>query len=39
MHFCPDELLALSAALTAFPVLGPWLRARLQTFLHDRSTR
>ena len=29
MHFCPDEMLALVAALGAIPVVGPWCRAKL----------
>jgi hypothetical protein len=29
MHLCPDELMALSAAAAALPLLGPWLKTRL----------
>ena len=43
MHFCPDEIAAITALVASLPVLGPWLRARLQTltarFRRPRSTQ
>ena len=28
MHFCPDEMVAITAFLSSLPLMGAWFRAR-----------